>query len=818
MFRDDDLPPSEDSASAGDAANNESSRLNYTRLIFKRVSNSVPFTKNIWLIYKLFLFLGLGYLVATAYTRWDEIKSSSGVELAYLNRVFSSSVRLNFDQQEIMLDLLGRQILGDESPDRWQKAQNLLDSVLKQNKSLLAFGLANLDGDIIVGSSNLDLSKMPNLKRFENSRKTFLKAIEVDRMVLGRTYFLSALDDLVIPIRKGIRDSENHLIGMMTGGIKPHELIPELDTMNPDMNSDAPYQMRLFHDEDFYYAYISGIADKTALRAIIDEPISEATISMIAEALGQQHEITMDDLRSHPRTVVFSLTGADGKTRLQSISYLPKYQLWSCSMLPMDYLLGQLYGSIAFYIFTFFVVFGLAYLLFRRIDASERRSRGELVKQAGQDFLTGLKNRQYLGEAESQWIYEGAEPFSVFFIDLDNFKNINDSHGHSYGDNLLGQVADRLASIFDDDDLVCRQGGDEFIVLCRRHDELSIRGLTEDVLREIAATYYVENYNFVIGASIGVARYPEDGESFEALFSAADTAMYQAKNVKNSYVIFSSELREQLVETTFIQQALPRAILDQEFSLVYQPQVVDARSPVGVEALIRWDHEGKGQIPPSRFIPVSEGNGMIIEIGHFVIDRALQDMARLAETGKGRELKLSINVSIRQLQESGFAERLAGSLSSSGFPPGNLTLEITEGIFIDDLQYMIPILYDIRRLGVRLSLDDFGTGYSSLSLLKQLPIDEMKIDKSFIENIASNNEDRLMVLNIIDIAQNLNIGVVAEGIEQREQSRLLIDLGCHLQQGYFYCRPVKLDQLVTYCEQTDWSFDEDKPKKDRKAF
>ncbi|MGD2173050.1 MAG: EAL domain-containing protein [Gammaproteobacteria bacterium] len=778
----------------------------------------MPFTKNIWLIYKLFLFLGLGYLVATAYTRWDEIKSGAAVELAYLNRVFSSSVTLNFDQQEIMLDLLGRQILNDDSPDRWQRAESLLDSVLKQNESLLAFGLANLDGDIIVGSSNLDLSKMPNLKRFDNSRATFLKALDVDRMVLGRTYFLAALDDLVIPIRKGIRDSENNLIGMMTGGIKPHELMPELDAMNPDMNSDAPYQLRLFHDEDYYYAYISGISDKTALHAMIDEPISEASIAMVEDALRQQHGITLEDLKGNPTTVVFSFTGVDGQTRLQSISYLPKYQLWSCSMLPMDYLLGQLYGSIAFYVFTFLVVFGLAFLLFRRIDASEQHSRGELVRQAGQDFLTGLKNRQYLGEAEPQWIYEGADPFSVFFIDLDNFKNINDSHGHSYGDNLLEQVAERLASIFSTEDLVCRQGGDEFIVLCRRHDELSIKGLTEEVLREIAATYYVDNYSFVIGASIGVARYPEDGESFEVLFSAADTAMYQAKNVKNSYVIFSSELREQLVETTFIQQALPRAILEQEFSLVYQPQVVDARSPVGVEALVRWDHEDRGQIPPSRFIPVSEGNGMIIEIGHFVIDRALKDMARLAETGKGRELKLSINVSIRQLQEKGFTERMAESLSSSGFPPENLTLEITEGIFIDDLQYMIPILYDIRRLGVRLSLDDFGTGYSSLSLLKQLPIDEMKIDKSFIENIASNNEDRLMVLNIIDIAQNLNIGVVAEGIEQREQSRLLIDLGCHLQQGFFFCRPVNLDQLVTYCEQTDWSFDEDRPKKKRKSL
>ena len=770
-------------------------------------------TRNIWLIYKLFLFLGLVYLVGSAYSRWTEINAGSAVELAYLNRVFSSSVRLSFDQHEVMLDLLGLQILSDDSEDRADRARGLLDNLLLHNESLLAFGLANLDGEIVIGSSNLDLSKMPNLKRFENSRRTFLRAMEEDRMVLGRTYFLPAVDELVIPIRKGIHDNQERLIGVMTAGIKPRQLLPELDAMSPDNNSDAPYQLRLFHGDEGYYAYISGIQDKEQLRALIDKPISDAYISNIDAALDRQHGLSLEALKEWETPVVFTITDEDGVTSLRSIAYLPKYRLWTSSILPRSYLLGQLYRSIGFYFFTFVVIFALAFLLCRRIDASEQRSRRQLILQASQDSLTGLKNRQYLKEAESEWIHAGARPFSVFFIDLDNFKNINDSHGHSYGDTLLEQVAGRLSSVFEEDDMVCRQGGDEFIVLSRCHDEISIKSLTEEVLRTIAAPYFVENYNFVIGASIGVARYPEDGDSFEILFSAADTAMYEAKNVRSSYVIFSGKLREQLVETTFIQQALPRALSDEEFSLVYQPQVVDASSPVGVEALIRWQHGEKGMIPPRRFIPVSEGNGMIIEIGHFVIDRALDDMARIARTKSGRQLKLSINVSIRQLQEKGFTDKLAASLSSSGFPAHDLTLEITEGIFIDDLRYIIPVLHDIRSLGVRLSLDDFGTGYSSLSLLKRLPIDEMKIDRSFIENVASHDEDRLMVLNIIDIAQNLDIDVVAEGIEQKEQSKMLIELGCHLQQGYFYCRPVDLDELVKYCDQTDWSFEKENKKR-----
>jgi diguanylate cyclase (GGDEF)-like protein len=481
--------------------------------------------------------------------------------------------------------------------------------------------------------------------------------------------------------------------------------------------------------------------------------------------------------------------------------------MWSSALLSRAFLFEQLVMSIIFYLITFLIVFGLAFLMFRRIDAFEQKSRHQLVQQASEDFLTGLKNRQFLRLAESSWIDKRGRPFAVFFIDLDNFKNINDGHGHSYGDVLLQQVAERLLSIFSEKDLVCRQGGDEFIVLSRRCDEASISSTANKVLKAIAAPYYVENYNFVMGASIGVARYPQDGESFEVLFSAADTAMYKAKDVKNSFNIFSSELREELMETTYIQQSLPNALEQGEFSLVYQPQVVDSRLPTGVEALLRWNHSEKGLIPPDRFISVAEGNGMIIDIGHFVIDQALKDMAQITCSEHCSRMQLSVNVSIRQLQENGFTDKLSTSLSNSSFPAQQLTLEITEGIFIEDLHYLIPVLHDIRRLGVKLSMDDFGTGYSSLSLLKQLPIDELKIDKSFIENITTHDEDRLMVLNIIDIAQNLGIQVVAEGIEDEQQSLMLIDLGCNLQQGYFFCRPVTLEQLVDFCEQTNWSFD-----------
>jgi diguanylate cyclase (GGDEF)-like protein len=767
----------------------------------------LPFRKNIWLIYFAFFALGLIYLVVSSTSRWEALKTDAVVDLSYLNRILSASLTLNFDQQEIMLELLGRQLLTDDSTLDTQQTRKLLDDILFKNHTLMAFGLANLDGDITVGSSNLNLDKMPNLKHLDSSRKSFLKAMEVNRMVLGRTYFLPALDDIVIPIRKGIRDSENRLIGMMTAGIKARELLPQLDSIDRRTRDVMPYRLQVFHDQEFYYVYADGIPDATRLREIIDTPISESELHVLEQSMQKQLGYGLDELKGRSEPAVFSDVDDAGKTRLHSLVYLPRYQLWSSSTLPMDSLLTQLWQSIIFYLVTFVIVFSLAYLMFRQIAQDEQKSHDELLKQASQDFLTGLKNRQYLRLAEPHWVGREASPFSVFFIDLDNFKNINDSHGHSYGDILLKEVAERLLKVFSDKDLVCRQGGDEFIVITHTCNKKAITNLAAGVLQALASPYYVEKYNFAMGASIGVANYPMDGDSFETLFSAADTAMYQAKNIKNSFYIFSSELRDELMETTGIQQALPQALADGEFSLVYQPQVLDGQIPVGVEALIRWKNGDMGQVPPDRFIRISEGNGMIIDIGHFVIDRALYDLSEINRHHYCQNLHLSVNVSIRQLQENGFTESLSASLLKYEFPANQLTLEITEGIFIDDLQYLIPVLHKIRSLGVKLSMDDFGTGYSSLSLLKQLPIDELKIDKSFIDNIATRNEDRLMVLNIIDIAQNLGIKVVAEGIEQAEQSHLLLDLGCNLQQGYFYCGPVDLERLVEYCEQSNWSFE-----------
>jgi len=754
--------------------------------------------KNIWLIFYILLFTGLIFLVSTIYSFWSNIQTKTGEELSYLNKIFSSSITSTFDQQEIMLELLGQQLTQKKLPVDSTEKTSILDQLLKQNSSLVGLGLSNVDGKIIEASSNINLNKMPSLKQSPDSRESFLRTLDSQRMILGKTYFLGALNSWVIPIRKAIRDEENKLMGVMTAGIKPKELLPSLNQLNRQQEN-TPYQSMLIHDNSYFYAYISGISNTDSIKNIISLPVSSDFIEQHQLSLKQQLGESMSNLRVNLNSAEYFAPGADGKSKLYSLSYIPGYQLWSLTHLPRELLVNQLITSAIQYILIFIFVFSIIFILFRYINKAERSKRQQLINQANHDFLTGLSNCLYLKYVEPEWVHDNAEPFSVLFIDLDNFKNINDSYGHNYGDMILKQVAGRLLLLFSEKSLVCRQGGDEFIILCRKTDQQDLNQIASKVLQRISKPYKVDNYKFTIGASIGICRYPSDGDNFDSLFSAADTAMYRAKSNKNNYFIFTNELKDQISFKSQIEQALHTGLRQHEFHMVYQPQIASKGALYGVESLIRWNNPEQGFIPPDKFIPIAEDSGFILELGHFIIDQSIQDIARLSNTNDNYDLQLSINISVRQFLELGFLDRLKSSLVTHKFPSKQLTLEITESIFIDDFEYMLPLFQEIRALGIKISLDDFGTGFSSLSMLKKLPIDELKIDKSFIDHIVDNHQDRSMVINILNIAKNLGLKIVAEGIESLEQGELLSDFNCDIQQGYFYSKGIQYSELEQYC-------------------
>jgi len=410
------------------------------------------------------------------------------------------------------------------------------------------------------------------------------------------------------------------------------------------------------------------------------------------------------------------------------------------------------------------------------------------------DSLTELPNRAYIYLHSNEWIHEGADPFSIIFLDLDNFKYINDSFGHRYGDEILKQVALRLQNHTQGKGIVARQGGDEFILMIQSVEEEFMTNFTSELISIIAKPYKIENKEFTVGASAGVASYPQHAQSFDQLLSIVDIAMYEAKKRKNSYFIYSDELNISYHKKVEIEQELRTALAKNELFLVYQPQIGSSGNLHGVETLLRWNSPKLGMIPPDQFISVAEDTGLISDIGHFIIKQALADMQELQES-VGKKIQLSINISVKQLIEIDFLDYLKADIQKYGIEPQQLTLEITESLFIEDIDYVLPLLEKISSEGIVLSLDDFGTGYSSLSMLRRLPISELKIDKSFVDEIISNKHDRALIKAIIKMGKEQGMSIVAEGTETKEQIDILKSFGCDIFQGYFYAKPMKKDEF-----------------------
>ncbi|WP_281883238.1 EAL domain-containing protein [Paenibacillus sp. YYML68] len=431
-------------------------------------------------------------------------------------------------------------------------------------------------------------------------------------------------------------------------------------------------------------------------------------------------------------------------------------------------------------------------------DISEEKNSKEKVQLlAFHDELTGLPNRRMLNEQLLKLIERKVERFSVMVLDIDRFKLINDSLGHTYGDIFLQEVSNRiLRAIQHMSVTLARMGGDEFTVLCSQNYEADeLAKLAERIIAEIAVPYRLKESDFYVSASIGIAIYPQDGQDAEQLLKHADTAMYEVKkNGKNGFQFYTGQLNAQLQQKIELESELRRAIAEQQLTVYYQPQVrTKDGCMVGIEALVRWNHPEKGMVSPSLFIPIAEETGMIYELGEWVLREACSQMKRWHNAG-GPLIPVSVNLSSQQFHQASLTDTIQAVLKQTGLEPQYLELEITESMMMDE-NISSDILRQLTAIGIRISLDDFGTGYSSLSYLRMLPIQKLKIDRSFIRDIASNDNDKAIVATIISMAQHLNMDVIAEGIETREQLDILINHDCKEIQGYYYSRPLPADEI-----------------------
>jgi diguanylate cyclase (GGDEF)-like protein len=427
----------------------------------------------------------------------------------------------------------------------------------------------------------------------------------------------------------------------------------------------------------------------------------------------------------------------------------------------------------------------------------------QLFQQAYYDDLTGLPNRHAFKNHLLNDLHKAKRDSKrgcVLFIDLDNFKKINDSQGHSAGDQLLKETATRIQQCLRETDLVSRLGGDEFAVaLYGISGDRDIHGVASKIIASLAVPFILGDRENYLGASIGISIFIDDGDNPEALLMNADTALYQAKEQGHGrYVFYQQEMNQNARNRVILEADLAYAVQRNEFYLQYQPQVaLNNRQVIGAEALIRWNHPQRGFVSPGEFIPIVEESALVLEVGSWVLREACTQFMNWQNAGTAPQ-RIAVNVSIRQFMDEHFIAVVSEVLNDLQMPAECLELEITETLLVEDIENIILTLDKLSKLGVHIALDDFGTGYSSLNYLSRFPIDILKIDKSFIDHSATNENDRAIVKTIIAMAQSLGKETIAEGVEDAAQLALLEELECDYIQGYYFSRPLLPDEFMQY--------------------
>jgi diguanylate cyclase (GGDEF)-like protein len=429
--------------------------------------------------------------------------------------------------------------------------------------------------------------------------------------------------------------------------------------------------------------------------------------------------------------------------------------------------------------------------LARQLTHSEERAESLF----GRDPLSSLPNRLLFTErldSELTRLGRLEDGIAVLFLDLDRFKDVNDTFGHQAGDELIKQVAHRLSDLLRGADTLARFGGDEFaIIQTGIRSSQDAEALARRILESIGSPFMIGDAQVSVGISIGIALAPENGVNHETLMRLADTALYQAKSEgRNRFSFFERTMDEAIRMRKVVEDDLRHAILRDELTLHYQPVYsADGHAIVGVEALVRWPHARQGMISPNRFIAIAEERGLVIPLGEWVLRRACEDGKRWPG------LRIAVNVSPIQFRHRDFVDSVIRTLRETRFDPTRLEIELTEGVVVEDADAAEAAMMELRALGVNLALDDFGTGYSSLIYLRRFAFDKIKIDRSFLESMEATGESAILVHSIVHLGRALGLTVTAEGVETKEQHRFLLALGCHQVQGFLFSRPVPPDEI-----------------------
>jgi len=731
-------------------------------------------------------FIGFGILASIAflYNSFRVTEHDYHQKLTFLNQLEMQDTEMTFEQYETLLRITGNRLVEagvDQDPELGRLA---IESMKTINKCLVAFGIAHPDGQLLLVSTIPKGAPLPNLLHQKESRAGFNEMLESQHLVLGRTYRMKPLTDWTIPMRVALRDEVSGDVHHVMAAGLPLDTQTSLWThtslddgiVTTVVRGDGYIQSKSPQDECFEKLFL--------------QPLSADTMALLEKAIA------------NPQSGVTFTSGM-----LAAINYLPKYDLYIITEEPIKNLYAEWAKNSTPMILVLLATGALGFVVFRFISRLYQRAQSKIIFQATHDALTNLPNRQMIYEQIDHMIADKAariKGFAVLFLDLDNFKRINDNFGHGVGDDVLKKMAQRL--LHDDDcRAVGRQGGDEFIVVTNNiKDSGEIHRIAHDLLQIAEETMSIENYEINLGTSIGVSIYPQDGVDASTLLRCADIALYKSKALKRGqYLFYSEEMNKLALRRLLVEDQLRKSLERQELSVHYQPLYrPDSNTICGCEALLRWHNNELGNVRPDEFISVAEESGLIEELGLFVLKQAMTDIKQLNEQ-RVDSLRVAINVSTKQLLYSPIVWHIQNLLGDLHIDPTMLKIEITESVLIEDFDRAIEVLRQIRQLGIQLSIDDFGTGYSSLAYLSKLPCEEIKIDRSFIQNILTHRDDESLVQSIIAMAKALNRNIVAEGVETAEQLEKLTQFGCDFIQGYYISRPLPLDEFTQFVTARD---------------
>lgn len=750
--------------------------------------------KNLWSIFYILTACLTLYFAYVSYAQWQRLLTNAQNSQENSLRLIANSTQALYRTNEIMLDILGHRFLEDASYQDNESAMAILDAALESSPAIIAIALVDPQGNMLFATNDLDVSNFPNLLEQPQTRASFIEVMNSETMVFGRTYFFEPFQDWIVPIRKAIRNPDGSVYRVITAALR---LDDSFGHIVKNIDQENRY-LSLIVREDMYVQYASNGKERDYAPYL--ELLPNGKREAMNKAIEKAHDNTLDTFwySDQPTSFVYASQSA---AHLVSFQNNTVYKLRFMLMTSMEVLKKEFVKILAAYFLIFLCVEGILYVLFRIIATAEAKRSADLLHQATHDQLTGLLNRSYLKNNVHNWIHPHAPPFGLLYVDLDNFKNINDSFGHHLGDILLQELARRLRAVSPKQSALLRHGGDEFILLSPVYEDDALIDLAKKLIETASKPYLIDSMRLNVGASVGIAKYPQHGERIDDLLRAADIAMYESKRLKNSVHLFKDTMQESYLRNVNIEQALRGAIENHELYMVYQPQITADGALYGVEALIRWNSPSLGNVPPDAFIPIAEESGQMPTLGRYIIETTFADI-RQVQNLLGITFSTSINLSARQLLEPDFSTYFIEKMHQENIKGIWLTLEITESLLIEDIPSVLPLLHALKNNGVQLSMDDFGTGYSSLSMLRMLPIDELKIDKSFIDAALTNKDAQQMAQSIVTIGKNLEMDVVAEGIETKEQLEMLTRFGCDRFQGYYFARPMDKEALARFVKDT----------------